>query len=79
MNGLIGKISEMRTGIVKFFNDIKGFGFIIDDTTHSEYFIHVTNLEDDIYRGSKVGYEIGIFGDGSRRYMLKTEPGDGNQ
>ncbi len=61
MNGLIGKISEMRTGIVKFFNDIKGFGFIIDDTTHSEYFVHVTNLEDDIYRGSKVGYEIGTF------------------
>jgi len=61
MNGLIGKISEMRTGIVKFFNDIKGFGFIIDDTTSSEYFVHVTNLDDDIYRGNKVGYELGTY------------------
>jgi CspA family cold shock protein len=61
VKGLIGKISEMRTGIVKFFNDIKGFGFIIDDSTNSEYFVHVTNLEDDIYRGSKVGYELGTY------------------
>jgi CspA family cold shock protein len=61
INGLIGKISEMRTGIVKFFNDNKGFGFIIDDTTNSEYFVHVTNLEDDIYRGSKVGYDLGTY------------------
>jgi cold shock protein len=61
MNGLVGKISEMRTGIVKFFNDIKGFGFIIDDNTHSEYFVHVTNLVDDIYRGNKVGFDLGIY------------------
>jgi len=61
LKGLIGKIREMRTGIVKFYSDIKGFGFIIDDTTNSEYFVHVTNLEDDIYRGSKVGYEIGTY------------------
>jgi CspA family cold shock protein len=61
LKGLIGKVTEMRTGIVKFFNDIKGFGFIIDDTTNSEYFVHVTNLEDDIYRGSKVGYELGSY------------------
>jgi CspA family cold shock protein len=51
----------MKTGVVKFFNDIKGFGFIIDDTSQSEYFVHVSNLEDDIYRGSKVGYEIGSY------------------
>jgi len=51
----------MKTGIVKFYNDIKGFGFIIDDTSKSEYFVHVTNLEDDIYRGSKVEYELGTY------------------
>jgi CspA family cold shock protein len=52
MKGLIGKASEMITGTVKFVNDNKGFGFIIEDTTSFEYFVHVTNLEDDIYRGS---------------------------
>jgi CspA family cold shock protein len=51
----------MKTGVVKFFNDIKGFGFIIDDLSHAEYFVHVTNLEDDIYKGSRVGYEIGTY------------------
>lgn len=52
---------KMKTGVVKFFNEIKGFGFIIDDLTQAEYFIHVSNLEDDIYRGSHVGYEIGTY------------------
>jgi cold shock protein len=51
----------MRTGIVKFFNELKGFGFIVDDSTHSEYFVHVTNLEDDIYRGNKVGFDLGTY------------------
>lgn len=61
VNGLIGKTREMRTGTVKFYSDIKGFGFIIDDSTQSEYFVHVTNLEDDIYRGSKVGFDLGVY------------------
>ncbi len=48
----------MKTGTVKFFNDAKGFGFIIDDETSTEYFVHVTGLIDDIREGDKVSFEL---------------------
>ena len=34
----------MKTGTVKFFNEAKGFGFITDDATREEFFVHVTGL-----------------------------------
>ena len=38
----------MSTGTVKFFNETKGFGFIKDDESGKEYFVHVTGLSDKI-------------------------------
>jgi cold shock protein len=34
----------MQTGKVKCFNETKGFGFIVDDQTGEEIFVHVTGL-----------------------------------
>ncbi len=34
----------MKQGTVKFFNESKGYGFIIDNETKDEYFVHVTGL-----------------------------------
>ncbi len=34
----------MQTGTVKFFNESKGFGFIVDDATNNEIFVHITGL-----------------------------------
>lgn len=34
----------MQTGTVKFFNESKGFGFIVDDESGQEIFLHVTGL-----------------------------------
>ena len=34
----------MQTGKVKFFNESKGFGFIVDDNSGEEIFVHVTGL-----------------------------------
>ncbi len=48
----------MKTGTVKFFDETKGFGFIIDDETGTEYFIHATGLIDDIREGDKVSFEL---------------------
>ncbi len=48
----------MKTGTVKFFNEAKGFGFIIDDDSNQEYFVHVTGLIDDIREGDKVEFEL---------------------
>jgi len=38
----------MKKGTVKFFNDAKGFGFIVDDETEKEFFVHVSGLSDKI-------------------------------
>ncbi len=45
-------------GKVKFFNASKGFGFITDSETGKEYFVHVSNLIDQIRDNDQVVYEL---------------------
>ncbi|SMG17367.1 cold shock protein (beta-ribbon, CspA family) [Marivirga sericea] len=52
------KIIIMNKGTVKFFNDSKGFGFIIDESTQQDYFVHVSGLIDDIRENDEVVYEL---------------------
>ena len=46
------------TGTVKFFNGSKGFGFIIDDESKTEYFVHVSGLIDEVQEGDSVEYDL---------------------
>jgi cold shock protein len=48
----------MSKGIVKFFNVTKGFGFIKDDESQNEYFVHVTGLIDQIKENDLVTFEL---------------------
>jgi len=48
----------MSTGKVKFFNQQKGFGFILDDETQKEVFVHVTGLIDKIKDDDEVSFEV---------------------
>jgi len=48
----------MKKGTVKFFNDSKGFGFVVDDETKQDYFVHVSGLIDEIREGDIVEYEL---------------------
>lgn len=48
----------MLTGTVKFYNDAKGFGFIIDDESQSDIFVHATGLVDKVAQNDKVTYEV---------------------
>ncbi len=48
----------MNKGTVKFFNESKGFGFVVDDESKTEYFVHVTGLIDEIKEGDAVEFEL---------------------
>jgi len=46
------------TGTVKFFNESKGFGFITNDATGKDIFVHVTALNGlQLNQGDKVEYQ----------------------
>ncbi len=48
----------MNKGTVKFFNDAKGFGFISDEESDKEYFVHASGLIDEIREGDAVEFEL---------------------
>ncbi|MGD2034028.1 MAG: cold shock domain-containing protein [Bacteroidales bacterium] len=48
----------VRKGIVTFFNDSKGFGFIKDSVTKQDVFVHVKGLIDPITENNKVTFEV---------------------
>jgi CspA family cold shock protein len=54
--------ADMATGIVKFFNSQKGFGFITPDGGGSDVFVHITAVEAaglrSLVEGQKVSFEV---------------------
>ena len=52
----------MATGIVKWFNPTKGYGFIQPDQGGSDVFVHISAVERaglrELNEGQKVAYEI---------------------
>jgi CspA family cold shock protein len=48
----------MKTGIVKFYNEAKGYGFITDEQTREDFFVHVTGLNGiQIQQNDRVEFE----------------------
>jgi len=48
----------IRKGVVTFFNDAKGFGFIRDTETQESVFVHVNNLLEAIKENNIVNFEV---------------------
>ena len=48
----------MKKGTVKFFNNAKGFGFIVEESSGNEYFVHVSGLIDEIKENDEVEFEL---------------------
>lgn len=48
----------MKKGTVKFFNDSKGFGFIKEEDSENEHFVHVSGLIDEIRDGDEVEFDL---------------------
>ncbi len=48
----------MSKGTVKFFNDSKGFGFITEEESGKEHFVHISGLIDEVREGDVVEFEL---------------------
>jgi CspA family cold shock protein len=48
----------MKKGTVKFYNESKGFGFIKDNESSKEYFVHSTGLKDSIGENDEVTFDL---------------------
>jgi len=48
----------MRTGTVKFFNESKGYGFITDEETGKDIFVHASGIRaEELREGDRVSFE----------------------
>ncbi len=61
---LLGAISihffnffSMQSGTIKFFNETKGFGFVVDANSGEEIFVHVSGLVDNVREGDAVTFD----------------------
>lgn len=61
----------IRKGIVSFFNESKGYGFIKDKETQESIFVHVNNLTDPIKENNKVTFEIEMGPKGANAVNVK--------
>lgn len=52
------KFDPVRKGVVTFFNESKGYGFIKDSETKESVFVHANNLLEDITEGNLVSFEV---------------------
>jgi cold shock protein len=48
----------MKEGIVKFFNESKGYGFVKETGSEKEYFVHISGLIDEIRQDDEVTFEL---------------------
>jgi CspA family cold shock protein len=48
----------LKTGVIKFFNDSKGFGFVIEDESNTEYFLHVSGCIDEVREGDPIEFDL---------------------
>jgi CspA family cold shock protein len=48
----------MTKGTVKFYNDSRGFGFIKEENSSKEYFVHSSGLKDIISDNDEVTFDV---------------------
>ncbi len=68
---IAGEGEVIRTGVVTFFNDAKGFGFIKDLQTQESVFIHANQLSEPIKENDKVSFEVEMGPKGANAVNVK--------
>jgi cold shock CspA family protein len=61
----------IRKGIVTFFNDAKGYGFIKDQETQESLFVHANSLTQQIKEHNKVTFEVEMGPKGANAVNVK--------
>lgn len=64
-------MTDQNTGTVKFFNEAKGFGFIAQDNSSNEYFVHANNLSQPVEKNDKVAFDVREGRKGPEAYNVK--------
>lgn len=64
----------IRAGVVSFFNEDKGFGFINDTKTGERIFVHVNQLTERISENDKVAFEVEMGAKGLSAFNVKKLP-----
>src|SRR5690606_28794074 len=59
------EVIRMKTGKVKWFNNAKGYGFILADDSNEDLFAHYSTIQMDGYRTLKAGQTV----------QFETKPG----
>jgi len=52
------EFDPIRKGKVSFFNESKGYGFVLDTETNEKHFMHISGVIDDIIENDKVTFEL---------------------
>ncbi|ALD22414.1 cold-shock protein [Hymenobacter sp. DG25A] len=63
----------IRKGVVSFFNDSKGYGFIKDQKSQESIFVHANGLVNQIKEGDKVSFEVEMGQKGLNAVRVKLE------
>ncbi len=69
------------SGVVKWFNRIKGFGFILPDDGSQEVFVHYSAIDGEgyrnLYEGDRVEFDLVDMGKGpqARAVVIRRTPG----
>ena len=70
----LDEAEAIRTGIVSFFNDAKGFGFIRDIQSGESIFVHINACQDRIGEGNKVQFDVEKGPRGLQAAQVKLAP-----